>query len=203
MNGANWVPNQWYGYTVINTNSGVFSVITANTANTIYYLGSSPTNSGVVACAVLTFNVGDTFQIRRVYASMDQIGRGSGDLLKDLGLGANQILVTINASTGVASWPNQVLEGVYAWGNTLGGVPTGLMSYYPTLQENRDFFNTPKPGYTPLVHPHPLQSLTYVGTSGTGGGTTQTNSTPPVTNPPPATNIIQPPSNLHKLTNTP
>lgn len=220
VNGANWTPNQWYGYTVLDTNSGIFSLITANTANTIYYIGSSPTNAGAVACTPLAFNVGDGFQIRRVYASLDQIGRGSGNLLQDQQvvtsltsilsdfpfftafpwlvsptLGTSGVLTTINTYTGNTSWPNEVLEGVYVWGNTLDGVQTGVMSYYPTLQLGRDFYNSAKPGYTPLVYPHPLQSETYVGI-GAGGG--PTNTPPPATNPPP-TNGLQPPTNFHPI----
>jgi hypothetical protein len=194
VNGANWTPNQWYGYTVEDVNNGSFSVITANNANTIDYLGSSITNVGVVACGVLTFNTGDTFQIRRVYAALDQPGRGSGNLLQDEGLGPNSILVTINALTGIASWPNQALDGIYSWGNTVNGAPSGLMSYYPTVQEGRDFYNNKAmPGYTPFVFPHPLESVT----AATGSGT-YTNQ-PPDTNQPPSTNGLQPPSNIHQL----
>jgi hypothetical protein len=49
---------------------------------------------------------------------------------------------------------------LYVWGNTLNGVPINIGSGYPNIQENRDFFNgIPKPGYTPLVYPHPLAAV--------------------------------------------
>ncbi|HTV42211.1 MAG TPA: hypothetical protein VMF08_16695 [Candidatus Sulfotelmatobacter sp.] len=196
VNGAHWTPNQWYGYTVLNTNNGGFSVITSNTTNIIYYLGSTVQSASIVACSVLTFNMGDTFQIRRVYAALDQPGRGSGNLLEDLGvatngesqgfgLGTNQVLLTINTSTGIPSWPNQALDGIYAWGNTTNGVAANLDSMYPTLQAGRDYYNnTQMPGYTPFVYPHPL--VTYVGVS----------TNPP---PPPQTNGPLPPTNLHQI----
>jgi hypothetical protein len=174
--GANWTPNQWYGYTVLDTNTEVFSQINSNTMNTIYYIGSSSVTVGAVACTPLTFSMGDHFQIYKVYAALDQPGRGSGDLLQDQGLGANNILITINAATGIASWPNQSLEGIYCWSNTLNNAHSEETSLYPGVMAGRDFYNdTPKPGYTPFAYPHPLAS-----------GITNTNST----------NTLQPPSNL-------
>jgi hypothetical protein len=160
--GASWTPNQWYGFTVLNTNSQVFSQIISNTANTIYYIGSTPASSSVVACTSLTFNVGDYFQIYKVYAALDQPGRGSGDLLTDNGIITNSVmpngvLYTINAATGMPSWPNQVLEGIYCWSNTLNGAHSEESSVYPGIQQGRDFYNdTPKPGYVPFAFPHPL-----------------------------------------------
>lgn len=187
--GANWTPNQWYGYTVLNTNTQVFSQIVSNTANTIYYIGGTPATVGVAACTALAFTLGDHFQIYRVYAALDQPGRGSGDLLQDDGMITNNVmpngvLYTINAATGVPSWPNEVLEGIYCWSNTWNGVHSEETSLYPGLQEGRDFYNdTPKPGYTPFVYPHPLVS--GITNTNTGGGT-NTN----------GTNTLQPPSNL-------
>jgi len=185
--GANWTPNQWYGYTVIDTTSGLFSEIVSNTANTIYYIGSTPASASIVACTALTFNLGDPFQIRQVYVAMDQPGRGSGDLLQDANGGQllNGILVTIDTATGIESWPRQALDGVYCWGNTLNGAHSEETSMYPGVLQGRDFYNdTSKPGYMPFVYPHPLDVSTN--TSNGGGGNTNINSN---------TNI-QPPSNL-------
>ena len=151
-------PNQWYGYVVLNTNSGGFSTIISNTANTIYFIGSTPATVGLVACTLLTFNTGDHFQIRQVYAALDQPGRGSGNLLQDQGL-VNGVLLTINTALGIASWPNESLEGIYCWANTLNGAHSEESSLYPGIQVGRDIYNdTPRPGYTPLVYPHPLAS---------------------------------------------
>ena len=205
VNGANWAINHWYGYTVLDMNNGGFSVITSNNANTVYYIGSTPASASIVACTALTFNTGDGFQIRRVFAALDQPGRGSGNLLQDEGVGTNgasqgfgigtsPILLTINTSTGKPSWPNQALDGVYAWGNTLNGAPVNLDSAYPTLQAGRDYYNnTQMPGYTPFVYPHPLVSGVPISTNQPpGGGPTNTA---------PGTNGPLPPSNLHQITN--
>ncbi len=55
---------------------------------------------------------------------------------------------------------NQVIEPLYEWNNTLDGedadvhVSTGAQH----IKENRDFYNdTPRPGYKPYAHPHPLR----------------------------------------------
>ena len=150
--GANWTANQWVGCTLFNTNNGLFSEVTTNSADTMYFVGL-----GVVHNTILYFNTGDGFVLRQVYAAIDQPGRGSGDLLQENGYDGNGNLIVINTTTGTASWPHQVLEPLYFWGNTLNGKPTEAGSPYPTLQEGRDFYNdTPKPGYTPFPYPHPL-----------------------------------------------
>jgi hypothetical protein len=196
--GANWTPNQWVGYTLMNLNSGLFSVVLSNTANTMTYIGSTPQTATLLEHSAMTFNPGDPFQLHLVYAALDQPGRGSGDLLQDLGLEtsgvlytelfnmfagfdatsqtAYGILVTIDTVTGVPSYPNQALDPIYSWSNTIGGALAEMSSPYPGIQLGRDFYNdTPKPGYTPFVYPHPLD----VNSGGGGGGTTNNTLLPP------------------------
>ncbi len=172
VSGANWTPNQWVGYALIDTNSGLFSQIASNTVNTAYYLGATPATLGISQCTLLSFNTGDTFQIRRVFAALDQPGRGSGDLFIDIGM-SNGILWTINAALGKAAWPRESLECIYSWGNMLDGAPGELNSTYPNIQLNRDYYNeTPKPGYTPYTYPHPLTFVSVSSTTGTTGTNT-------------------------------
>lgn len=209
--GANWTPNQWTGYTLMNLNSGLFSVVLSNTANTMTYIGSTPQTASLIEHTVMTFNPGDPFQLHLVYAALDQPGRGSGDLLQDEGLetngvlftqllgefgefldqslAASGILITIDTNTGVPSYPNEALDPIYSWSNTVSSVwgQSGslaeMSSLYPGIQQGRDFYNdTPKPGYTPFIYPHPLDVNTN--NSGGGGGNTNT------------TNNLLPPSNL-------
>ncbi|HEV2327399.1 MAG TPA: hypothetical protein VGY56_01275 [Verrucomicrobiae bacterium] len=166
VNGANWTPNQWVGYTVIDTTTGNFAEINSNTANTIFYVGSTPATQSVIPCTVLTFNPGDAFQIRRVYAALDQPGRGSGDRLVDINNSwqTNGVLVTIDTSTGAESWPNEALDGIYSWANNLNGADGLLSSAYPGIQVGRDLYNdTPKPGYTAYTYPHPLTFVSVIG----------------------------------------
>jgi len=137
---ADWKVNQWVGYSVtnitqkLNTRTGaVFhpsSCITANTNNTITYM--YVTDFGPEGN--LTFNAGDDYEIYKLLAALDQPGRGKGDLLAD------------KDPVATGSWPHQVSEPAYAWGNTHDGSrQLDLASPYPTIQENRDFYNQKTP----------------------------------------------------------
>ena len=70
---------------------------------------------------------------------------------------------------GADSVQPQVLEPVYAWNNHYNGKRCDLKvrRIYPReeeyLQEGRDFFNVPKPGYTPLAYPHPVVAADAAG----------------------------------------
>jgi hypothetical protein len=163
VNGANWTPNQWIGYTLLDTNNGLFSVVTSNTSNQMDYIGSDQASASLVNGTVMTLNNGDHFQLYMVDATLDQPGRGSGNLLEDNGVTANDYEVVINAMTNTVSWPNEALESIYCWGNTINGTIANLSSPYPNLQQNRDFYNSSMPGYTPLVYPHPLDLSTNSG----------------------------------------
>jgi len=59
----------------------------------------------------------------------------------------------------------QLLEPVYAWGNTLNGQVAHVAVQdlggrsFEHIKEGRDFCNhTPRPGYKPYAYPHPLRS---------------------------------------------
>ena len=134
---AGWKVNQWVGYgltnatqTIRNRNGDEFhpsSCITKNTADTITFMGSDMGTP-------MTFNPGDTYEIYKLLAALDQPGRGKGDLLAD----QNPV------ATG--SWPHQALEPVYAWGNTHNHArQLDVASPYPTIQENRDYYNQRMP----------------------------------------------------------
>lgn len=93
--------------------------------------------------------------------AIDQPGRGRGDLL------VNPFPNVKNAATGADSSspainPRQTIEGVYEWDNefTTAGGGLKIANYNGNvLIEGRDYFqDTPKPGYTPYVYPHPLVS---------------------------------------------
>lgn len=76
-----------------------------------------------------------------------------------------------STDTGITS--PQILEPLYEWNNAvddatdidivLNGTMCFTMSYH--IQEGRDYYNdTPRPGYTPYVYPHPLtQDLDLTG----------------------------------------
>ena len=103
------------------------SYITANTSDTITFLKSDMGSP-------MTFNNGDSYEIYKLIAALDQPGRGKGNLLAD----KDPVL------TG--SWPHQALEPVYAWGNSYNNSQQlDVGSRYPTVQENRDFYNQKTP----------------------------------------------------------
>lgn len=146
VSGANWTANYWAGYTLRRTtdtcNSGTlnFSWILSNTSNTITYANTAlfPGESAMSFCA------GDSLEIRRVVHALDQPGRALGSL------------ITGNPPVRPAGWNNQVTEPCYSWNNTTGNAPVNFSSG-PGVRANVHYFNnTPMPGYTPYVYPHPL-----------------------------------------------
>jgi hypothetical protein len=145
VSGANWTPNQWVGYTIRRTsnncNSGsvTYGQIESNTKNRITY-----TDNGGYPKPSLAFCAGDALQIRKVDHALDQPGRALGSL------------ITRNPPGRPAGWNNQVTEPCYSWNNGQAGFSGG-----PGVRANVHYFNnTPMPGYTPYVYPHPLVSAT-------------------------------------------
>jgi hypothetical protein len=140
--GADWKVNQWAGYSVIDINTqGTtnFGIIYSNTA-TEAYLSDPQVHKPTV------FNTGDTIQFYKVVAALDMPGMG---MSAKLSRGAG--------SKPLPPWPNQQIEPIYSWGNTLNGADGGVTPRIAILVEGVHFFNdTPKPGYTPFTYPHPL-----------------------------------------------
>jgi len=141
--GANWTNNQWFGCTVLNSNTQLMGIVTGNNSNTLFFMPSRR------AWLQVNFAPGDTFVVRTVYPMLDQPGMGPGDL--------------ISGDTPAPVWPHQASEPIYAWGNaqylnqgTLNPASGNIGSSYPNILEGRDFFNAVKPGYTNYVYPHPL-----------------------------------------------
>jgi len=136
VEGAQWTPNQWAGFTVRNLNAERFSCITSNTTDSIYYTVAAQS-------AMMSFNVGDQYRIVKVLALIDQCGRSTGDLL--------------SGQAPQPRWLNQVLEPIYEWGNWINGQNGQVVTKFTTIREGTDFLNdTTKPGYAPLIFPHPL-----------------------------------------------
>ncbi len=137
-NYKNWVENQWRGYSLHNLTTGKSSIIISNTDTSI-------TTFYDPYAVSLTFNRGDIFVILRAYPCIDQIGRSTGDLLYNYDPPLPQ------------RWPEQALEPLYEWNNTLNGEDADMQSRLPHIVEGRDFYNdTKRPGYTPFIYPHPL-----------------------------------------------
>jgi len=166
-----WVAPQGSAYSVRNTTKGWGSYITANSGNTIT---SSPATHESLPH---TWSTGDNYQILRASVCLDQPGRGQGNLIS-------------GDSPSPTEWPNQALEPIYVWGNTMAsGAPEAvLLAPSAHLRIGRDVIvGTPMPGYTPFPYPHPLVS----------GSTTTVTPVPPTTSPGSSTTTsISAPTNL-------
>ena len=137
--GKKWLPNQWRGYSVHNTNTRKSSIILANTADTI-----TAQCEGSYGGPNISWNAGDGFKILRCLAALDQMGRGRGALIS-------------GDTPQPAAWPNEEPDPAYVWNNMLNGKPATMSSSSPHVREGVDFFNgLAKPGYTPNTYPHPL-----------------------------------------------
>jgi hypothetical protein len=149
----NWTTNQWMQFTAKRVADGNMSAISSNTGNTLnmvtYQDGLNVTP---------TWTTGDQYQIHKVLVALDQPCRGQGDLI----LGDPPV----NTVTGTASWPRNALEPCYSWNDIYTptgahlNLHTGATGFTATpIIEGRDYFNdTPMPGYTPYIYPHPLVS---------------------------------------------
>jgi len=139
--GKSWTPGQWTNYNLRRPSDGATWLITGNGSNTLnlYQWPDNCCNQNIIA--------GDTYEIHKVLEAIDQPGLGAGDLIS----GANP----------TPRWLHQVREGCYSWNNiyTPDGSHINWRPESPGLVEQRDYFSdTPLPGYTPYVYPHPLVS---------------------------------------------
>jgi hypothetical protein len=154
------------------TSSYITSVLNSHTlevSNQTGYLGVTTSPSGVNGPNVRFF-AGDHYQIRKILVSLDQPGRGKG----------NVIVGKIPKDT-VQTNPDQDLDPCYAWENRILGTNAivNIESQQPTIMEGRDFYNHsarptgPRAGdgerrdgtpiwtvgnpYREYTYPHPLQ----------------------------------------------
>jgi hypothetical protein len=157
---ANWVKNQWLNYSVVDISKNWSSQVMNSTQNTITIHSS-------IYSQPRDWSTGDRFEILKVNVCLDQPGRGPGTLIS----GTNAL---------PAVWPNEQLQPIYFWNNTLNGKPENNYSdiaVYPgyTLKAGRDYYvNVMRPGYTPYVYPYPLDTMNNTGSSTITVSTTAT-----------------------------
>lgn len=146
-----WQKDALRGMMLVNTsqlvNGGVPCPIISNTSNTIAFSSDDGTY-GRNNPLSKRFAAGEQFVVYKVLAALDQVGRGQCDLLA-----GNP---AINTVTGTKAWPHQALDPIYAFENRTNGTLTPVNSRYPTVQENRDYYN---------------QTASFDGTVGVGVGT--------------------------------
>jgi hypothetical protein len=95
------------------------------------------------------------------YSCIDQVGRGTGDLLT-----GSAFPNIIDSISGGINWPFQAPEPVYAWGNTFNPPSASTENYYwinkdTVSVENRDYY---------LQLPNYGESKTFDGSAGIGQG---------------------------------
>lgn len=149
VSAKNWTPGMWTNFAAIRLADGTISQITGNTSNTLTLSHYSDDRNPA------KWIVGDRYEIRRPLVTLDQPGRGQGDLLT--------ASPPINSAMGAPAWPNQALEPDYSWNNKFSDGSSLNISVKGSssmiLVEGRDFYNnTPMPGYKPYLYPHPLTS---------------------------------------------
>lgn len=140
-----WVVNGWSTNILWNVTKNKAAKINSNTGTTITYdLGYNSVAGG----ANMSFDTGDTYRIMAVYAALDQPGRG-------------QMTIPFDAGSDPPTphiWTAEALVPIYSWSNTLNGtLGMNVNSSYPSILSGRDYIgNAIKPGWTPLIYPHPL-----------------------------------------------
>ena len=98
-----WTTNQWKGCFLNDITQVLGLPISSNTTNTISVGAYNPYG------ASFSFKSGDSYEITKVYAAIDQVGYGQGDLLTGN--------TPVNTVTGTAAWPHEAVDPVYEWGN--------------------------------------------------------------------------------------
>jgi hypothetical protein len=142
VSGANWKDNQWAGYSVIDVTDHQFGLVYSNTATEAYLMEPERHKPTV-------FNAGDTIQFYKIVAALDMPGMGMCGELSRSADGKPK-----------PPWPNQQIEPIYSWGNTLNGADAGVATRNAVIVPGVHYINdTPKPGYTPFTYPHPLALL--------------------------------------------
>jgi hypothetical protein len=154
----------WSGYSISDLSSGTVDErqCSRNSANVAMILSSKSNTLRVAATAnqhsrEYRWAPGNKVAIYRLArASFDQPGMGKADLLRG------------NPPSN-ERWPNQKCEPLYSWLNTRNGsafttlFDVARASPYPTVKENRDYFN--------WKGPQTADDRPFDGTSGVGSGT--------------------------------
>lgn len=106
------------------------------------------------------------------YACLDQPARGKGDLIT-----GNSFPNIIDSVTSTQTWPNQALDPIYVWANTLGTGGTAMANNNTSpslLSDNRDYYQQFGANG---------ESGTFNGTAGVGQGTSLPSSAQPTCTP--------------------
>lgn len=157
-----------------------YTVSTVNSATSLTLTTSAGTQTAV---AYYVPSVWDGNTDNTGYPCFDMPGRGKGDLLTGSFTTNNRV----DSVTGTATWPNQVIDPIYVWGNTntwpgdSGDAVVGLWPQNVVFQANRDYYQQMATycfgpslnscGENPLgTTLSPGGSITFTGAAGIGQG---------------------------------
>ncbi len=162
---------EWYQNILTNTSAQEGGGITHNNGGSTLIWGNTVTNSGGYFSRIIDLNTvrqgargqipyppngfgmcGDVLQSNGLtetspwdgnqntttgYPCLDGPARGGGQLLTGY-----PVTSVVNSVTGTRTWPNESLQPIYAWNNSLSG--TGAVSFIVdntgTLADNRDYY---------------------------------------------------------------
>lgn len=153
----NWNSNQWapngapYAFYDVTQGYGIMLSSSAANSVSLVYLCES--------CISFQPAAGDTYEILRATACIDQPARGAGLLV--------ELTAPVLLSTGLAGAVNQHVDPIYEFDDS--GVPNGksaVASNEGMMMANRDFYSESS-GQTAQTSP----TSPFNGTSGTGWGT--------------------------------
>jgi hypothetical protein len=156
---SQWRPSGQSPYYVWNLSKGFVDIVVSSSSNSI----------AVHECAhgvdgnCPSFSPGDSYQIRRSQACLDQSGRGAGLLIT----GTSPVL----SSTGLPGPAKQALDPIYEWNNKASSLSSGANvngSWEPQALANRDYYSDNSLG-SPRAQTSPTSP--FNGASGVGFGT--------------------------------
>lgn len=142
---ASWTAHQWIGYEVLATGASKTNssgpqgdLISDNTTNTLTLFINIPHPN-----TLLSWTNGDTFSIYYHTNTMDMCG-----------VGQCSVVMTNDTTPEPVMYQQNAINPVYSWSNS---PDTAAISAHVNIRSGTHYFDhTPKPGYTPLIYPHPL-----------------------------------------------
>ena len=156
VSGAEWAPNEWAGYSIKKTSSCTpvqsttvcHSIVASNTSDTITFLGTNGFSPN------LSFSASDTFELYKLTAVLDGIGRTGGSLLSG---------TTPSLPMG---WNDQTDYPLYQWLNTNNGSNFAFLAHANCIpcNANEHYYDYGGTVQTSATSP-------FNGTSGVGVGT--------------------------------
>ena len=152
---AAWSTSRWVNngnpYSIRDVTQGFGAEISANTSNTFTFTTPPRNNTN----SPMTWNVGDSYEVRRASVCIDQPGRGKGKY--------------ISGATPASGWVQEELDPIYEFDDSVSGpMYNSIVNSNGTAKivADRDWYSESKGQSAQISSTSPFN-----GTSGTGHGT--------------------------------